>query len=166
MPLRHRLQADRETVQDLEIASEQRYWEGLELLVSGYRGAGIYLLGYAAEMILKQVCFIVDGARPFDDVASRLAPVASWARRHLPGLGHEHYHSLRFWAAVLQVKRRLRGRPLAAPLQARLMQRTNRVFGIWTVAMRYRPDQSLPREARAVYDDVTWLRTHRYEFGF
>lgn len=166
MPLRYRLQAEPETVQDLEIACEQRYWEGLELLVAGYRGAGIYLLGYAAEMILKQACFLVDGARPFDHVASRLAPVASWARHHLPGLQHEHYHSLRFWAAVLQVKRQLGGQPLEAPLRDRLRQRTNRIFGIWTVAMRYRPDRSLPREARAVYDDVTWLRDHRHQLGF
>ncbi|HWL94516.1 MAG TPA: hypothetical protein VNT79_13405 [Phycisphaerae bacterium] len=65
MPLRYRILSTPETVQDLVLASDQKYWEGIELLLAGRRGAGIYLLGFAAEMILKAAVFRIDGARPF-----------------------------------------------------------------------------------------------------
>ena len=53
MSLRIRLEAAPETVQDFELASEQKYWEGIELMTAGHRAAGIYLAGYAVEMWLK-----------------------------------------------------------------------------------------------------------------
>jgi hypothetical protein len=165
VPLRHRIKSNPETMQDLELASEEKYWEAIELLVSGYRGAGIYLLGYVAEMILKRACFALDGARPFDLVGPRLAPVRSWAKRQFPGVQAESYHSLWFWTTALREKRRLAGKPLAPALEATLIQRARRIFGIWVVDMRYQPDQSLQTEARSAYDDVTWLRDHRRLLG-
>jgi hypothetical protein len=161
MPLRYRIQSDPETIQDLELASEEKYWEGVELLAAGRRGGGIYLLGYAAEMILKNACFVFDGARPADPVS--LGPVGSFGNRYLPTIGRESYHSLWFWLHVLLAKRHRKGRSLAHQLDAPLVQRTRRIYGIWTVEMRYQPDRSMESEGRCVYDDVTWIRDHRHE---
>lgn len=158
MPPRHRILASPATVQDLVLASEERFWEGIELLVAGRRGAGIYLLGYAAEMILKVACFVADGARPYHPVEGRLAPARRWARDHRPGVRHEGYHSLWFWAAVLRRKRALRGRPLPGSVDAPLMQRVHRMQGIWVVGLRYKPDEAEHREAETFLDDVAWIR--------
>jgi len=158
LPLRYRILSEPETVQDLALASEEKYWEGIELLTAGRRGAGIYLLGYCVEMILKNACFLIDGARPHDLVGPRLGPVRSWARSELPGIRHESYHSLWFWLQVVRRKRALFGRSLSSLVDARLVQRVRRVHGSWIVGMRYKPDQALQREAETAYDDVTWVR--------
>ena len=44
--LRQTLENRPETVRELELAAEGKYWEGLELMALGRRGAGIYLMGY------------------------------------------------------------------------------------------------------------------------
>lgn len=41
MPLRYRIKSMPETIQDLSLASDEKYWEGVELLAAGRRGAGI-----------------------------------------------------------------------------------------------------------------------------
>lgn len=158
MPLRHRIQSEPETVQDLVLASNEKYWEGIELLTAGRQGAGIYLLGYSAEMTLKSACFQVDGATPGEFVGPRLGPIRSWAKKHLPGIPHESYHSLWFWLQVLRRKRKLLGLPLPDLFGARITQRVHRMYGIWIVAMRYKPDQALFTEGESMYHDVTWIR--------
>ena len=161
MPLRQRLFGASETVQDFELGAEQRYWEGVELMVAGRPFGGVYVIGYAAEMLLKRACFIVDGARPSDMVGPRLGPIRSWARRQLPDISPEQFHSLLFWAHVLRFKRRLAGRQFDQQFDARLVQRMRRLYGNWLVSMRYYPGYMTPLEVRSVYDDVTWLRDHR-----
>lgn len=161
MPLRYRILSRPETVQDLVLASDERFWEGLELLVAGRRGAGIYLLGYAVEMILKVACFMMDGARPYDPVQPRLAPIRSWARLQLPRIRDEQYHSLWFWAHVLRRKRRLLGRRLPSGADAPFMQRVRRIHGIWVVQMRYKPDEAQQREAETLLGDVAWIRNYQ-----
>lgn len=161
MPLRHRILSNPETIQDLELAGEEKYWEGIELLAAGRRGAGIYLLGYAIEMMLKIACFLTDGARPSDPVAPRLAPIRRWAQTELPSLRDEAYHSLWFWLHVLRRKRSMLRRPLPSHVDAGLVQRVRRIYGIWVVDMRYQPDQALQREAESVFHDATWMRDRR-----
>jgi hypothetical protein len=165
MPLRHRLLANPESVQDMIVASEARYWEGVELFVSGSSAGGIYLMGYVAEMILKTGTVLLDGARPTDLIGPRLPPTRVWAKKHLPGLVDENYHSVWFWTHVLRQKRRIANKPFPAPIDSALVQRMRRLHGIWLVSMRYQPDRSLPMEARSVYDDATWLRDHRGALG-
>jgi hypothetical protein len=164
LPLRHRILSIPETVQDLSLAADEKYWEGIELLVAGRRGAGIYLLGYTVEMLLKNACFLIDGARPGDPVAPRLGPIRSWARIWLPRIRYESYHSLWFWVHVLRKKRVMAGRGLPLHVNGPLLQRVRRVYGIWVVDMRYKPDQALQREAESVYDDVTWIRDRRTQW--
>ncbi len=163
MPLRYRIESHPETVQDLELASREKFWEGVELLAAGQLGGGIYLLGYTAEMTLKGACFRFDGALPGDLVGPRLGAARSWGKQFCPSVDPESYHSLWFWCHLLRRKRRRAGRPLAQALDDQLLRRVRRVYGIWTVAMRYQPDQALEAEAESLYNDVGWIHERRIQ---
>lgn len=64
----------------MEAAAEQRYWEGVELLVQG-RSGGVYILGYAAEMWLKLAFFRRQGALPSDVAKPWLGPAKAHAAK-------------------------------------------------------------------------------------
>jgi hypothetical protein len=63
MSLRHRFSLELETVQGFELAAEDTYWAALELITAGYQLRGMYLLGFAGEMLLKNACFRFQGAK-------------------------------------------------------------------------------------------------------
>ena len=127
-----------ETLQDFELAAQDRYWEGLELLLAGRDAGGVYLLGYTAEMLLKLASLRLESVRPNDQVKPRLAPVRNWMRQTCPGIEYEGFHSLVFWATYLRTKRRQQGRPLDPLTESQLAQRTRRLYSVWAVEMRYR----------------------------
>ena len=109
MPLRALFDSTPETIQDLVLAAELRYWDGLELMVQRRLDAGVYLMGYTAEMLLKTACFFVDGARPGEAAQPRLAPTRRLGRAIFPAVPDESFHSLSFWAAALERKTVLGG---------------------------------------------------------
>ena len=80
MPIRALLSLANETIQDMESAAEDRYWEGWELAVQGHHVGAIYVLGYVAEMLLKINAFRVDGALPGDPVGPRLGPAKTFGQ--------------------------------------------------------------------------------------
>lgn len=158
MSLRIRLKAIPETVQDFELASEQRYWEGLELMITGHRAAGIYLMGYAVEMRLKAACFRLDGAKQGDMVKPYLAPARRLGQNLFPTIPDESYHSVNFWGELLRHKRRLVRGAVDHALESTFCFRCTRLHLMWWIEMRYRPDQALPAEVNAVFEDATWFR--------
>ncbi len=160
MPLRYRNESELETLQEMEFAAEDKYWEGIELLSSGRGGGGVYLLGYVAEMLLKIAYFRFIGARPADRVGAYLGPARNAGRLLIPGIDREQYHSLRFWASLLFQRRRQEHRPLPDDVAAPFRQRTRRLYQAWWVEMRYRRDRCEAWDSHNVYEDVTWLRNH------
>jgi len=167
MPLRTLLESTTETVQDLVLAAEERYWEAYELVVQGHPFAGAYLVGYAAEMLLKTAAFRFDGASPGDLVAPRLGPAKAFGVSYFPNIHCEGYHSLRFWVTFLRLKRTSAGQPLPATLYADLGPRVDRIYGTWRVSMRYRSamlpasvSSAAQAEALSLLEDVDWLRKH------
>jgi hypothetical protein len=157
MPLRARLQPE-ETLQDFELAWPQRYFEGLELMIQGDTAAGIYLMGYAAEMLLKRAYFLLTGAAPTDLVGPRLGPARARAAALGVAVGHESYHSLLFWGLLLIEERRALGQPLPVDLEVGLLACTGRLYQNSWVELRYRPDSADPAEAEEVREAVDWLR--------
>jgi hypothetical protein len=81
-------------------------------------------------------------------------------RRFHPNIEHESYHSVWFWMHLLRHKRRYFGTPLNDELDRHLVRHVRALFQNWTVAMRYRPEESLVNEAATAYASVTWLREH------
>ncbi len=110
MSLRSQLASKAETLQEFSIAAAEKYDEGQRLIAENDFGAGIYLLGYAAKMILKNAYFRFTGAAVSDEIGPRLFPAkAAGDDRHrgglIPGISPESFHSLRFWAMLLQATR-------------------------------------------------------------
>ena len=163
MSLRIRLEGIAETLQEFELALEDRFAVGQHLIVNGYPDAGIYLLGYVAEMLLKTIYFRFTGAGPADLVGPRLAPARTVGRMLLPQITDEHYHSLRFWAMLLQAERDRQGRPLPVNIALLFEVCTERLHNNWFVEMRYRRNQAMTAEALAVLSDVGWLRANRLD---
>lgn len=164
MAIRYRIQQSPQTVQDCELAAEDRYYEGLELIAAGRFSGGIYLLGYVAEMILKHAYFRFREKRPADLVKPLLGPAKNQARNSslalLRNVSHELYHSLAFWARLLVAVRQQKGFPLAPDLRNTLLQRSRRMYRNWSVDLRYKRDHPTEREVQTFLDDVSWLRAN------
>lgn len=166
MSLRDELHAaGGETVQDLVLAADDRFWDAYELATQGRAFAAIYLAGFVGEMLLKTAGFRFDGAAPGDPVQPRLGPARAFGTARFPTVGHESYHSLRFWAAFLEHKRADAARPLAAPLLADLHRRVDRAHEIWWVSMRYRAAgvpaavaSAAEADLHPLLEEIDWLR--------
>ncbi|MDQ3081487.1 MAG: hypothetical protein M3R07_04655 [Gemmatimonadota bacterium] len=155
MQLRQRLQGQPETLSDFAAAAEQKYWEAIELAACGHRGGGIYLMGYAAEMYLKVSAFRFDGASLADLIEPRLAPARNWLKAQPTSVAHESYHSVLFWMAYLRGRRVAKHHALPTELDGQLVHRVRRIYSVWWVEMRYRPDQATPIEVERLFRDVT-----------
>lgn len=158
MPLRQRLEAVPETVQEFDLAAAQKNREGAALVAAGYNGAGIYLLGYSAEMLLKNAYFRYTGASWADRVGPRLGSALTAGRILIPLVPHEGYHSLRFWASLLRETRRFQRRPLPPLLDAPFISRTRRLHQSCWIGARYRRDQATGMEAATVQGDAAWVQ--------
>lgn len=152
MPLVSRL-ARQETASDMLLSANARYEEGLALLAAGYRDGGLYLMGYAAEMILKTAfCRIDPTALPYVTVRSRFGI----AERHWPGVsalplpsGYEH--SLIFWETVLPAERAARGKPALGVMVSQTLSGCVRdIAENWAVKMRYQQSNATVQEANSV----------------
>ena len=159
LTLRAQLETKRETLSDLAWAAEQRYREGRCLKDAGYSAGAIYLLGLASEMWLKFACFRFSGATLGSHVADMLAPAKKWMKIHCGEVDAEGYHSLRFWAEYLLLRRVSEGRPLDRVLAGQLRHHVmNRLFGDWRIDLRYNAVVVEPRLAARVLGDTRWLR--------
>lgn len=162
-PLRYRLNAAPETLQEFELAAEERYLDALELFVAGRNGAGIYLMGYAAEMILKVAYFKLDGVKPGGDLKPRLGPAKTFVKRMHPGIDYESFHSLLFWIHAIRLKRLSKRSGSSKSVDVQALRKVRRLYQIWWVEMRYRRDRSTQSEVNTVYEDVTWLWDNRMQ---
>ncbi len=160
MLLRIRLQGVPQTIQEMEIAAEERYYEAMHLIIGGRFGAGIYLCGYSAEILLKNALFLSSGANPRDLASVYLVPAMRMGRKILPWIPVENGHSLVFWATMLRFRRLEVSRPLPTDLDNELDLRASRLYENWWLSMRYLTDQATETEAHGVLSDVDWLRKH------
>lgn len=161
MPLQSLLEPALETVNDLVLAAEERYWDAYELAVQGRAFAAIYVAGFTAEMLLKVAGFRFDGAGPGDAIQPRLGPAKTYGAVRFPAIEPESYHSLRFWTAFLEHKRVDAGRPLASAILTELRTRTARAYETWWISLRYRVSGPVATTARAellpLLEDVDWM---------
>ncbi len=163
MPLLSRL-APQETVGDMLLAANARYDEGLSLLNVGYRDGGIYLLGYAAEMILKTSFCRVDATiPPYVTVRSRFAIAERhWRNVTSNRLPFGYEHSLLFWESVLPLERTARHKPALGIIVSQTLSGCVRIVAEnWDVKMRYQPGIATDREAGDVRDAVGWLHNNQ-----
>ena len=154
-----------ETAGDMFLAANTRYQEGLALLNAGYLDGGIYLLGYAAEMILKTSFCRIDPTAPmYATVRSRFGIAEGHWRREKGSLpfpsGHEH--SLIFWESVLPAERTARGKPALGVMVSQTLSHCVRdVAENWAVKMRYQPKTATAQEADSVRSAVEWMHDNQ-----
>ncbi len=164
MPLLRRL-ATLETVGDMWQASNARFEEGMALVAAGYLDGGIYLLGYAAEMILKVAfCRLNQNAPPTLTVRSKFTDAVTHWRLHTgaisPPRGYEH--SLIFWETVLPRERATQHKPVLGVIVAQTLSQCIKVVSDnWDVKMRYQPRTATGTEADEVRLAVLWLHDNQ-----
>lgn len=166
MPIRSQTQSVPETIQGFEAAAEDKYEDGFNLMASASPGNGVYLMGYAAEMLLKSAYFRVAGL-------SVSAPITrqelSQARADANNLGvlaaPENFHNIAFWSELIVKKRLRQSRGLTAALAAELDLRSARLAQNWFVEMRYQLLQGVTvQDLEDVLDDVVWIKSKHQDF--
>ena len=163
MPLLSRL-AFPETVGDMLQASQARFEEGLVLIDAGHLDGGIYLLGYAAEMILKVAfCRMDTTVRPTVTVRSSFPDaVQCWRALFATPPRNGYEHNLIFWEAVLPQGRADQHKPpLGIVVAYTLSQCIKVVSDNWDVKMRYQPRMATGAEADEVRLAVVWLHDNQ-----
>jgi hypothetical protein len=147
-----------ETLQDYELAREERMWDAVALWSTHRIQGGIYLLGYHAEMTLKSAYFRSRG-EPANFAIDRRVLNTTADRARLLGVRtpEESFHSPRFWRDVLLAERQVRGRPLNAQLDGALRHHVDVIYVRWAVDMRYRPSNVSVNDLELSISAVDWL---------
>jgi hypothetical protein len=148
-----------DTWPDMELAAEERFWDGLALATCNPpRTTGaVYSLGYAAEMLLKVAYFRVTGVGNTQDLGSGpLASVrtrAAWHGRNL--------HDLQGWVGMLIETRRTLGIPFDPAVVGQILWFVLTVDSHWREILRYKQTSALDEELKEVYLSVEWLLENR-----
>ena len=148
------------TLQNVEQALESRLEEGRLLIASGLFDGRIYLLGYVAEMLLKigYMKVVSPGIRPTANVGSYNKQALTVGKTLNPYIDADGFHSILFWAVLIEGIRRGKNLPLPSSFAIEFEQRTRRLQQNWKVDMRYLPPRATLAEATEMLEDVLWLR--------
>jgi len=165
MPIRSLIQSAPETIQGFEAAAEEKYEDGFNLLASDSPGSGVYLMGYAAEMLLKSAYFRIAGLGVNTPITRQeLAQARAEATRLGVSTDAEHFHNVAFWSELIIKKRLQQSRGLALPLTTELDLRSRRLAQNWFVEMRYHFLQGVTaQDLEDVLDDVVWIKSSHEE---
>lgn len=151
------------TLQEMYLAADYRYREGRFLVEQGQFDAGIYLLGYSAEMLLKLAYCRLDPAVSLTDLVAGRLVVAEihWRTvyRNSPLARRDREldrHDLVALLIALEDGRHQLGKP---PLNTNLLnEHVFKVYANWWVSARYRGCYATEREAKETFDGIEWLR--------
>ena len=156
MSLLSRLDLIAETWPRWEKAAQERYWDGLEL-ATGYENhqlGALYLLGYAAEIVLKIAFFRVCNWPDSQTVDFRQAI------RHAQWKGY-NLHDIDAWANLLVTERIIRESPLDPVIVGQLRAHVSALAANWRESLRYHHDSVKDDELETVHQSASWLLAHR-----
>ncbi len=146
-----------ETWPRMELAAEQRYWDGLTLALAntGNENVSIYLFGYVAEMLLKTAYFQVIQLPRSDNIVSSLKE----AQKNAFWLGG-NLHNLRSWVNLLNEVRAFQGIPWHPVMAASIERHVLIVESHWRESIRYTSFPATATELEEVFTSVDWLRAN------
>lgn len=163
--LREQIESVAETVQEFEAAAEHFYQEGKFLVKKRHHYAGIYLLGYAAEMWLKTAYFRLINLLSSDAVTPQLPLAAQRGKNTLspPVADAEGYHNLLLWWRLVEHERSnaqnpFPRQPFTSKFALELQNVVFRLHANWWIQMRYRSPIGATKEAEQYLKDVEWIR--------
>lgn len=150
------------SIREFRAAALQRARDAQTLVAGERRTAGIYLWGYAAEMMLKASYFAVIG---FADGQQITIPDLHAARLSATRLGVVRFanlHDVRGWAELLVATRAaLPGYAYAVPgFGNRVVAAGARVYTFWREALRYHKNVAYEFEVTQVQTASQWLLTN------
>ncbi len=162
MPIRLQVQATLETILGFETAAEEKYEDGFNLMASNSPGNGVYLMGYAAEMLLKAAYFRFKGLPEVDPLTFQHLKQARQDARKVYGVAadDDNFHGIEFWGELLIKARQTVNRPLRPAVEGELDQRAKSLAANWYVDMRYHSLQIVQQDVEAVLDDVVWVKSN------
>lgn len=165
MPIRSTT-SGQETIAIFESTAEEKYEDGFNLLSYVSPGNGIYLMGYAAEMLLKSAYFRIIGLSETTPITRQhLRDARSEAARLSVGASDEQFHNVEFWGEIVIKKRIQQARGLPFAFVVELENRTRRLALNWFVEMRYRDLQGVTKQdLEDVFDDVVWIKSNYERF--
>ncbi|MBX9622870.1 MAG: hypothetical protein K2X82_03560 [Gemmataceae bacterium] len=161
MPLAHRVGNRPHTVRAFRAAAGARYRDGVALAEADRPLGAVYVLGYAAEMLLKAAYFRLRGWGPRTPITF---PHLTAARdRAVNALGvpwTDRLHDLDGWAGLLVAERAHLGRPLPARLRRRLTAEVRLIYSHWRESLRYHDARPYAAEVAGTRAAAGWLFRH------
>jgi hypothetical protein len=165
MPLVLRANKKPHSIRNFRAAALARFAEGRLLAAQQHRLASIYLMGYAAEMLLKAAYFRLAGYSLSQPITvQEMYAAKDYAVKTLkcPWAGN-NLHDLRGWQMLLMEDRKAKGVPYSPSFSRDLNANVTRLALNWVEALRYHPMRPYRGELRRCLDGVTWLLT-QYRF--
>ncbi len=155
-----------DSIESFQAAANVRFADGVEAARAERRTASIYLLGYAAEMLIKAAYFTAIGFSrtqviqfgDLNDARNRaiLPPYnITW-----PNVGK--FHNVRAWCDYLVAYRsHSPGIPYADPgFGGEIKRRGLQIEPIWRETLRYHNNLAYPHEVERMRSAVAWLVRH------
>ena len=163
MPIRNDLNQVRETIGEFELAAEARFQEGSDLVLhSKTRYAGVYILGYSAEMFLKCSVFRFMSMKTDDLIRDCLTDKDRYLKKNqiLPQAPHENNHSLRYWSEILLKMRDWEDKRLVKTLETDLLFHSEAIYDNWWVEMRYKSIEIKGADTETMRQSCAWMSYH------
>lgn len=154
-----------ETLEEMQKAASARLAEGEALVGMEFWDAGIYLLGYTAEMVLKTAYCRLDPTLSAGTVVKDVFGTATQQWRNLfhTSPPRQYGHDVLFWETVLGQQRLTHHKPSLTVPVALITSRCVQIVGRhWDVEMRYQPPKASMQDALAVRLAARWLYANQH----
>ena len=146
------------SVGEFRRAARLRFAEAIRAEERGDRLVGVYLSGYAVEMILKSAYFRVVGKRAYDPIPlSELQGIKKRVKLSLGIVWSGNLHNLPQWVELLVEERKLLGNPCTLAFASRLTDQVGQIYANWREDLRYRVNRPRFGEWGQVVRAVEWL---------
>ena len=145
-------------IQEYEQATADRLWDGMSLWSLSRDTGAIYVLGYAAEIVIKCAYFRFAGFTIVQNIGrAELGTAAARATTLGVTTPREGFHSIRFWSDLLIAQRRAAAQPLAVNVETALRSNVDVVYDRWWIEMRYKRAYSSRMDLEQLAVAVDWI---------
>ncbi|HEX8201853.1 MAG TPA: hypothetical protein VF590_15360 [Isosphaeraceae bacterium] len=145
-------------IRAFEGAARNRFEEAELLAQHGHRLTAIYLYGYSVEILMKAVCFRLDGRGITEelDEAYRRSVVLKAETVH--GIRIHGLHDIVGWARLMVQFKALQKPDTNPAFLRRFVSEAAAIARNWVPDMRYRATVVSERELEEVREAATWIR--------
>jgi hypothetical protein len=145
-------------LQEYEQAMSDRLWDGMSLWSLSRDPGAIYVLGYAAEIIIKCAYFRFSGFTIVQNIGHAELNTAAARATTLGVTTHrEGFLGIRFWSDLLIAQRRAAARPLTVTMETALRSNVDVVYDRWWIEMRYKRAYSSRMDLEQLAVAVDWI---------